>query len=337
MKAKSNFTEVVGIDVSKEKIDVHIHNVNRHKIFNNKRQSFEQMVAWVSTLVTCSKNDLIFAFENTGLYSLPLWLYLQEHKMNFIIIPGLEIKRSLGIKRGKDDKIDAKDIALYTYRRKDEIKPNKISSTKILELKKYLSLREKLVKQRAGYLATIKEHKKFESELPGFDLQEYVNVSMEMVEKLNQEIKKIEKLLDLYVKSDEEIKKSYELITSIKGVGRQTALFIIAYTHGFILFDNWRKFASYAGIAPFPHQSGSSIKGKTKVSNLGYKKIKALLSSCASTAIMHNKEMKSYYNQRLSDGKNKMSTLNAVRNKLLSRIFAVVNRGTPYVDFYTAA
>ncbi|MCK5705403.1 MAG: IS110 family transposase, partial [Cyclobacteriaceae bacterium] len=91
---------------------------------------------------------------------------------------------------------------------------------------------------------------------------------------------------------------------------------------------------SYCGIAPFPNTSGTSIRGKTKVSNLANKKIKSLFDLCAKSAIQHNPEMKAYYNRRLEEGKNKMSTINIVRNKLLSRIFAVVNRQTPYVDGY---
>ena len=122
------------------------------------------------------------------------------------------------------------------------------------------------------------------------------------------------------------------LIISIKGVGKQTALFMIVYTHGFTKFKNWRKFASYCGIAPFPNLSGTSIRGRTKVSNLANKKIKSLFDLCAKSAIQHNPEMKAYYYGRLDEGKNKMSTINIIRNKLLARIFAVVERQTPYVD-----
>jgi transposase len=112
---------------------------------------------------------------------------------------------------------------------------------------------------------------------------------------------------------------------------------MIVLTHGFILFSEWRKFASYAGTAPFPYQSGSSIKGKSKVNHMANKKIKSLLHECAMSAIIYNHEMKAYYKQRTESGKSKMSTLNIIRNKLLARIFAVVNRGTPYVDTHKFA
>src|SRR5690606_30252675 len=120
-----------------------------------------------------------------------------------------------------------------------------------------------------------------------------------------------------------------------KGVGPQTALVMIVLTNGFTSFEQWRKFVpagnrSYAGTAPFANESGT-FKGKTKISHLANKRIKALLSCCATSAIQFNPEMKMYYQKRVAEGRNEMSTLNIVRNKLLARIFAVVQRGTPYV------
>ena len=131
---------------------------------------------------------------------------------------------------------------------------------------------------------------------------------------------------------DQELKKNYRLITSIRGKGMQTAVVMIVYTENFIKFETWRKFASYAGIAPFPYQSGSSVKGRAKVSHLTNKKIKVILNMCAITAIQHNPELKIYYQKRVLKGKNKMSTVNIITNKIIARAFAVVKRGTPYVD-----
>lgn len=107
---------------------------------------------------------------------------------------------------------------------------------------------------------------------------------------------------------------------------------MIVFTEGFTKFDSWRKFASYCGIAPFPKTSGSSIRGRTKVSHLANKKLKSLLSLCAKSSIQYNEERKLYYQKRIDLGKNKMSTINIIRNKILARIFAVINRKSPYVD-----
>lgn len=111
-----------------------------------------------------------------------------------------------------------------------------------------------------------------------------------------------------------------------------TALYMIAFTDGFTLFSNWRKFASYAGTAPFPYQSGISIHWRTKVNHLANKKFKGLLNMCATTSIICNPEIKAYYQKKRLEGKNGMSVMNAIRNKVLARIFAVINRRTPYVN-----
>ena len=107
---------------------------------------------------------------------------------------------------------------------------------------------------------------------------------------------------------------------------------MIVFTDNFSKFENWRKFASYCGVAPFAYQSGTSIKRRTKVSHLANKKLKAIINMCAISAIQHNPEMKLYYQKRVEQGKSKMSTVNIIRNKLIARVFAVVKRQTPYVD-----
>ena len=133
------------------------------------------------------------------------------------------------------------------------------------------------------------------------------------------------------------LKETYKLVTSVKGIGMQTAIMIIVFTDNFSKFENWRKFASYCGVAPFPYQSGTSIKGRTKVSHLANKKLKAIINMCAISAIQHNPEMKLYYHKRIEQGKSKMSTVNIIRNKLIARVFAVVKRQTPYVDTFKFA
>jgi transposase len=326
--------EVVGIDVGKEELELIMHTCQLSLNFANTPKGLNSMLKWVFGNMPCSKEELLFAFEHTGLYSYPLSVLLTEKELSYIMIPGLEIHRSLGISRGKDDKIDAKKIALYAFRRREEIIPYQLPEKEILEIKRLLSLREKLVKQRAGYEGTLKENKRF---LKRKNNQILFDVHEKLIKELNKQITKVNKELEQKINNDQQLKKMYQLITSIKGVGTQTALFVIALTNGFSKFENWRKFACYSGIAPFPHKSGISIRGKTKVSHLANKKMKALLSSCAASAINHNQEMKQYYDRRVKQGKNEMSTLNIIRNKLLARIFAVIERGTPYVNIYAYA
>jgi len=323
--------DTVGIDVSKRTIDVVLHQSQAYTQFENSKKGFLKMLKWVYKNIKVNKNNLLFVFEHTGLYSYNLSVFLNERDINFSMVSGLEIKRSLGIARGKNDKVDAQKIARYAYRLRDEIKPKKLPEKDIEKLKRLLSLRDRLVKQRAGYKTTVNEQKRV---LLKKDNETLINTQEKMIKYLTKQITAIEKEINGIIESNETLKKQFTLITSITSVGAQTALFMIVYTEGFTKFTKYRKFASYSGIAPFTKLSGTSIRGKTKVSNLANKKIKSLLDQCAKNAITHNTEMKKYYYKRIDEGKNKMSTINIIRNKLLSRIFAVIQRKTPYVNIY---
>nr|NQU91236.1 IS110 family transposase [Bacteroidota bacterium] len=323
------FKEIIGIDVGKLNNELRIQSNQKPYGFKNTKTGCIGMGKWVLKNTSFKKQEILFVFEHTGIYTYPLSCYLQENGFPFVLVPGLAIKRSLGIARGKDDKIDAKKIALYGYHRREELTPYELPSQDIQDIKNLLSLREQLVKQRAGYKARVGEFKLF-LERNGNEVM--FEVQEKMIEDTTLQIDKVENEIDRIVKSNEKLKLLFGLVTSIKGIGPQTALFLMVFTNGFTQFKTWRKFASYCGIAPFPNRSGTSLRGKTKVNNLANKKIKSLLDQCAKSAIQHNREMKNYYQKRLDEGKSKMSTINVIRNKLLSRAFAVVIRRTPYVD-----
>ena len=327
-------SETVGIDVSKLVIDVRIHNTQAYAQFENSKSGIDKMCEWSYKNTNFSKEEILFVFEHTGLYSYNLAKQLTDKKIPFAMVPGLEIKRSLGISRGKNDKVDATKIARYAYRLRDEIQSYKMPTKELQKLKALLSLRDRLVKHRAGYKTSFKEQKRVLNEKENTIL---FNAQEEMIKNLSNQIKKVENEMDNIINDNQTLKVLLELILTIKSIGKQTALNMIVYTEGFTKFKNARKFASFCGIAPFPNLSGTSIIGKTKVNNLANKKIKSLLDQCAKSAIVHNVEMKNYYEKRIAKGKSKMNTINIIRNKLLARIFAVVNRKTPYVEVFKYA
>ncbi|MFY9243311.1 MAG: IS110 family transposase [Polaribacter sp.] len=321
--------QTIGIDISKLTFDVRIHSNQCYRVFDNTPKGFKELIKWVDKNNPISKEYTLFILEYTGIYSEEIALFFTKNDISFSLIPGLEIKKSLGISRGKDDKVDATKIALYGHRLRDEIKPSKIPSMALSKLKRLLTLRERLVKQRAGHKSTIREQKRIylrkENKLL-FETQE------KMIKFLTKQIKNIELEMKQIIKTNQELSQQYKLVVSVKGIGDQTALFMIVTTNGFTKFKSWRKYASYCGIAPFPNTSGTSIRGGTKVSNLANKKLKSLFDLCAKSAIQNNPEMKIYYHKRLEKGKNKMSTINIIRCKLMARAFAAVNRQTPYVN-----
>ena len=321
--------ETVGIDVSKLTIDVTIHSTQAYSKFENTPKGFTSMLKWVKKNTNFTNQETVYVFEHTGIYSFKLASFLTDQKLQFAMVPALEIKRSLGIVRGKDDKVDSKAIARYGYRLRDEIEPTNLPSEKLRSLKSLLSLRESKVKQRTGDKVTLKEYKRVYKRKDNETLFEVLESS---IKKMSQLILKIEKELKAIIKSDSKLKEQFQLLISIKGVGLQIALYTIVYTEGFTKFNTHRQFASYCGIAPFPNISGTSLKGRTKVSNLANKKLKSLLDLGAKVALQHNTEIKLFYERRVEMGKNKMSTINIIRNKLIARMFAVIKRGTPYVE-----
>lgn len=323
------FTNAIGIDVSKLTLDAHDY-VNGLCIqVSNTTSGFRELIQWTRK----SNKDLaavVFCFEHTGIYSLPLSVYLAEHQVKYALVPGLEVKLSSGLSRGKNDQVDAQRIAEYAFLRRHKIILYQLPSKDLLQLKSLISLREKMVSHRAGYKASKKEMKSFLRVVKPssviFEAQEQI------VEELNKQIKKVEKQIKALIDQDKQLKEIFDLVTSVKGVGLVLGVTMLVYTNCFTAFETWRKFATYCGIAPFGHDSGTSIKKRKRVHHLANKRIKTLLSNAASTSIQFNQEMKSYYQRRLKEGKNKMSTQNAIRNKIVSRVFAVVRRRTPYVE-----
>jgi transposase len=329
----SQFTNAIGIDVSKETLDARDHLNEVLVQVPNSPGGYIELLKW--TKKNNPSSNVLFCFEHTGMYSLPLAVKLSEQGLSYAMVPGLEIKRSMGLRRGKSDRADAEAIARYAYQRREDIKIYQLPSKHLLELKSLLSLREKMVGQRAGYQATKREMRTFlkivKTSSVLFEVQD------KMIKELNGQIAKVEKQIMEVIKSDDHLKKTFDLVTSVKGVGLVLGTTMLVYTNCFTAFDDWRKFACYCGIVPFEYQSGTSIKGRTKVSHFANKRLKALLSNAACTSIQFNPEMKLYYERRIQEGKNKMSTQNIIRNKIVARIFAVVERGTPYVDTFKYA
>ena len=96
-----------------------------------------------------------------------------------------------------------------------------------------------------------------------------------IIKTFDTQIIKVEAEIRKIIRSDSVLKNQYQLVTSVKGVGLVLGVSFIVYTNGFTSFSSWRKFASYSGIAPFEYSSGTSVKGKTNVSHLANKKLKA--------------------------------------------------------------
>lgn len=326
---KMKFKIYVGIDVSKLKLDVFIREKQVHRLFKNDAKGFGILTQWLLDQAQVPFDSIIVCFEHTGLYSMPLALYLEEKKIPFSMIPALEIKRSLGITRGKNDFIDSKRIAEFAYRFNDKISVTKLPIADIRHIHFLLTLRDRLANNLRGYTVSRNELQK---SLGSKNFSEVFSTYEQMITYLKGEIKKMEKVIKGIIMANKELRTSLELAVSVKGIGFIIASHLIVYTHNFTRFDNWRKFACYSGIAPFEYQSGTSVHGKTQVSSIANKRVKTLLHLAAICAIHTDTELREYYSRRLTEGKTRMAVINIVRNKLIARVFAVIKRGTPFVD-----
>jgi transposase len=321
-------TETIGIDVSKLTLDLYVRTTKVHKQFSNDLKGFKQIISW-SKKQKINLEETLFCFEHTGWYCLLLSYYLFENSHRYCCINAIEIKRSMGLRRGKSDKADAWEIANYAWLRREELKPSTPPAKKLIELQRMMSLREQLVKQQTASKNLFKG-------MASIVINELSDVSMTILkENMNQLEKQIlttEKAINELIKQDETMIDNYKLSKTVKGVGMVLAVQILLHTHNYTRFESSRQFSAYCGLVPYPYQSGTSINGRNKIHPISDKKMKSLLSMSAISAIQHDKELKLYYQKRVEEGKPKMVVLNIIRSKIVSRVFATVNRGTPYVE-----
>ena len=325
---------IVGIDVSKSTLDVYVRVINHSFTVENGPKGFSSLLETICKKAQCKHHQLFICFENTGKYSRMLSVFLHGMKIPFCMETALAIKKSLGITRGKTDRIDAQRIADYAYEKQHKLKPTVLSGAPIENIKMLLTLREKLVKQRTANKNGITDlhdcYREGETRL-------IRGIQENLINHLDKAIQEVENEIERIIKEDASLLNNYNLVQSVKGIARINAFYFIAYTANFTLFATARAYACYCGIAPFEKSSGT-MRGRAKVHHYANKQLKSLLNMAASSAIQTKSEYQDYYNKRVKElGKSKMSTLNIVRNKLVYRVFAVVNRQTPYVDLHKFA
>jgi transposase len=319
---------IIGVDVSKLKLDFMLLPQTKGLQVENNKKGFTRWLLWLKEHAVVL-SEVLIVMEDTGHYTYGFELFLQAHQIGYCKKPAIEIKRSAGLTRGKSDKVDAARIAHYGWLRRDELTPQLYPTEAIMKLRDLLSYRDKLVRDRSGYKTRVKEQLACGRISKGDFLY---GEQMKDISYFNQKIAGVETQIWLLVKGSGELQKNFALLQSIKGVGKITAAYTIAYTNNFTRFRDARKFNCYAGLAPFEHSSGTSIRGRSRVNHLANKQIKCVLRLAAFVSVRYNEELKHYYERRVREGKNKMSTLNIIGSKLISRMFAVVRKQTPYLE-----
>lgn len=326
----------VGIDFSKRKFDAVILTRDdlaaegAHSVFNNDSAGFKSFVRWIgSETGSCDAADVLVCGEDTGVYSRPASDYLYCAGYDLWIESGLRIKHSLGIRRGKDDHSDARDIAEYCARHWDKACLYEPESRQLQALKYLFSHHRMLVRHKGDYERRIGETRRAVGDNPF--LRETLRSYTELVARLKEEIKDTIRRMQEIIRETEELMRTYAIITSMKGIGPVNAVAIIVATGNFGKFGyDARRVASYWGVAPFARRSGDSLRGNPHVSHYASLYLKSILSEAALCAIRFCPPIAEYYRRLKAKGKHPSVIMNNCKNKMLHILVAMVKNNTTF-------
>ena len=315
----SNRKQVYGIDISKDFFDV-VDHIDNHYQFKNDASGFKEFVKVLTDGCHC-------VMEVTGCYyqGLATWLYTKA--VDVSVVNPLSVKRfiQMRLKTSKTDKLDAQMIRMYGESENPDLwEPPSALLIEAVELHKLI---EMLIKQR-----TALKNKMHGLNAKGIKRSPVVTSVRRQIRNLDSEVSKLEVKL-------EEVIKNYkpDLLTklcSIPGIGKRTAIYLITITNGFEKFESSRQLISYFGLNPIIRESGSSIRGRSRISKAGNNHVRNLLFMCSFTAYKHNKSCNEIYQRIIAKGKSKKLALIAVANKLLKQSLAIAKSGLYYDENY---
>ena len=315
----SKITEFFGIDISKDVFDV-VDSSENHHHFKNDPSGFKEFGELLNENSHC-------VMEATGSYyqALATWLYARS--INVSVVNPLSVKRfiQMRLKTSKTDKLDAQMIRLYGE--SEQPKLWNPPSHLIIEATELHKLIEMLVKQRAAL-----KNRLHALSAKGISRSPVLTSVRRQIKNLSNEIVELELKLEAVIKEYRS-----DLLTrlcSIPGIGKRTAIYLIVLTHGFEKFESSRQLISYFGLNPIIRESGSSFRGKSRISKTGNNQIRNLLFMCAFTACEHNKSCREIYQRIIAKGKSKKLALIAVANKLLKQSLAIAKSDLYYDENY---
>lgn len=323
----------IGIDISQLTIDAAVVAgnvmISQHKV-ENKETPIKDLIQQLKMDHGCTAANSFYCAEQMGIYETFLSKVCFKKKLKICFESPLQIKRSMGIQRGKNDKVDALRIAQYASKNFRTLRLWRPPSPIFEHLKRLSSLRKRLLKLKIIVGGTRKVESYYLKRSEQVHAASYLRSSTVAIE---DDLKKIDQEITTVIDNDSHLKGLLKLVSSVPGIGKVIGSQLIIYTNGFDKDWTAKKFASYCGVAPFEWSSGTSVKGRTKVSSLANKDIKANL-HLATMSIIHSKGtfICNYYNRRVKEGKNKMSVLNAIKNKLIHRVFACVRNNHSFTE-----
>jgi len=325
----------IGIDVSKEKVDICLLSDGKIQAEDIVKNTVSDITKWLKGALNKQKSDacdVMVCAEHTGQYTYRLVCACESLKIDLWLENPLQIKRSFGAKRGKDDKTDARRIAEYAWRFADKAQYYKLPDKKIASLRQLISERDLYLSDKAKYQGQLTDQKGFMSDadyrLKSKRLRSLIKNYEDIITAIDEEIEKL-------INEDDTLRRQSEILQTIPGVGKVVARKMIAVTNSFKNFDDSRKLCCHVGVAPFQYTSGSSVHSKNRVSKRADRSTKSLLHMAALSAIRCSGEFKEYFNRKVAEGKNKMLIINNIRAKIVLRMFALISKNEFYNKNYS--
>lgn len=331
---------VVGIDISKEKIDASAIDVREgqiglvklgYQVFENRPMGFRRIIVWAKRLIKGTRHeDVLFCCETTGGYDRALCDYVYAKGLDIWRESALQIKRSMGVRKGKDDKADSLMIAEYAMRHMDKAVFYETPSEAVRELKTLFLYRYKLVQEKTEKTVRMKEMEATaaKSKSMTFILRD----ARKSIKAIDKSIKECERQILQIYSDNENLKKNYDHINSVSGIGIVNATAFIAYTNNFANFTTANKIASYWNCASFRERSGTSVDKKAYVKCYSSSLLKAYLTQAAECTVKNHGIYHDYYLRLNAAGKPYGVIINNVRNKLIHMVFSLVNNDMDYEE-----
>jgi Transposase and inactivated derivatives len=309
---------VVGIDVSKATLAVcyQVNDQVKHLEVSNSKAGFQQLVK------TCGAHCR-FVMEATGTYNLALAYYLHEQGGQVAVLNPLVIKRfiQMHLSKGKSDRKDAQ--WLLRYGQQQPVRAWQPEEAVLVECRQLEQVAEQLLKQKTMVSNALeaRQRQPIVSKLALKRLEQ-------TLKSLTQQAERVE--AELLALLEQRFAAEMTLLCSIPGIGRKTAGMLLLFAGGFTRLDNYRQLIAMAGLSPREHTSGTSIRGKVRITKMGGGLIRGKLFMCSFSAKKMNAACQRLFDRLVAKGKNKKLALIAVCNKLLKQAFAIVKSGVPY-------
>ncbi len=317
-------TTFVGIDISKSTFDVYFEHEGASNYLKLKqtKKDYQLLFELIGEEATC-------VMEATGNYHLHLAHHLQQAGCKVIVENPLKIKRfsQMSLQRTKTDKADAKLIYDYgvTILAHSALRLWQADKTEIGHLKQYDTVRQQLIKQRTA----LSNSEEAMQGLTGLN-KDVTHVLRDILTAVEKAIKQLDKgMLKLVQRHHAE---SFDLVTSVPGIGPKTATMMICLTDGFQKFsaDNMKQFISYIGMSPRTFESGTSVQGKAHISKVGNSRLRSMLYMCSWTAKKRNQQCAALYERLHEKGKPEKVIKVAIAHKLIRQIFGVIKHGQAF-------